>query len=222
MLHLLLAEKLNFAFALGNVFIETIIILCWYCQQIYSFMSGFGSLQIKQSDGDSYLEKHANYISLPLKHRLQCAFFTILRISMTIDVTIGELCTRTSGSCWGSARAASPSTSGTPSSGSGRRPGAPPPPGSDSKTWASHLKCFHADVTLIMITILMVSDGVNDVYILPLNISKMLGSRKMNCTSIGEILSEWCNMQGRDRWKIKLFVEKTQSNDMSYSAVSNL
>ena len=157
-------------------------------------MSGFGSLQIKQSDGDSYLEKHANFISLPLKHWFQCAFFTILRISMTIDVTIGELCTRTSGSCWGSARAASPSTSGTPSSGSGRRPGAPPPPGCDSKTWASHLKCFHADVTLHCNidndNNFDLSDGVNDVYILPLNISKMIGSRKMNCTSIGEILSE--------------------------------
>ena len=41
-------QKLNIAFALGNLFIETIIFLWWYyCQQIYSFMSGFGSLQIK-------------------------------------------------------------------------------------------------------------------------------------------------------------------------------
>ena len=63
----------NNAFALGNLFIETII-MCWFwilflvldaCPQIYLFMSGFGSLQIKQSDGDSYLEKHSNFISLP-------------------------------------------------------------------------------------------------------------------------------------------------------------
>ena len=62
------------------------------------------------------------------------------------------------------------------------------------KTWASHLKCFHADVTLHCNidndNNFDLSDGVNDVYILPLNISKMIGSRKMNCTSIGEILSE--------------------------------
>ena len=197
--------------------------MCWYCQQIYSFMSGFGSLQIKQSDGDSYLEKHANYISLLhfftikasvsmcLLHNIENIYDHQCHNWRTLYQDIRQLLGLGQSSLsldkwdtleWQRAAAGGSATTGV---------------------WLQNMgfssQMFSCRCDIGKDNNFDLSD---DVCILPLNISKMLGSRKMNCTSIGEILSEWCNMQGRDRWKIKLFVEKTQSNDMSYSAVSNL